>query len=184
MAGATLTEPPETVWVGPRVVVAASRVEGRGLFAAEDIPSGTIVIRLGGRLVSSAELRDLIAQADADPAAPYVDTITVDDDAHLVLPPGTVAHFGNHSCDPTLWHVGPFDVAARRDVRRGEELTTDYGTTSGAAGFAMACRCGAPSCRGEVTSEDWRLPELQRRYAGHWAPALRSRIEAQRGDRP
>ena len=79
----------------------ASPIEGRGLFAADAVPAGTVVIGLGGRLVSSAELDSLIATADADPAAPYVDTLTVDEDLHLVLPSETSVHFVNHSCDPT-----------------------------------------------------------------------------------
>ena len=58
-------------------------------------------------MVSSAELDSLIAAAHADQAAAYVDTLTVDDDLHLVLPSGTSVHFVNHSCDPTLWHVSP-----------------------------------------------------------------------------
>jgi hypothetical protein len=99
-----------------RLVVRQSPIEGRGLFFTDQLTAGTIVIRLGGRLVSSAELDALIRDADADPAAPHVDTITVYDNVHLVLPPSTPIHFGNHSCDPTLWHVGPFNVATRRCV--------------------------------------------------------------------
>lgn len=135
-----------------------------------------MLIRLGGRLVTSAELDDLISFAVAHPEAPYVDTITIEEDAHLVLPSDTLVHFGNHSCDPTLWHVGPFELATRRDVAAGEEATIDYGTQSGAAGFEMRCRCGAAECRGTVTSQDWRRADLQRRYPGHWVPALQQRI--------
>ena len=40
----------------------------------------------------------------------------------------------------------------------------------------MRCDCGAADCRGVVTSEDWRRPDLQARYAGHWVPALAARI--------
>lgn len=134
-------------------------------------------MRLGGRLVASAELEVLIAAAESDPGAAYVDTITVYDDLHLVMPLGSMAHFANHSCDPTLWHVGPYDLAARRHVRAGEELTVDYGTNSGADGFVMDCRCGAATCRGRVTSEDWRRPELRARYEDHWTPALQMHIE-------
>jgi uncharacterized protein len=101
------------------------------------------------------------------------------DDAHLVLPPNTPVHFGNHSCDPTLWLVGPFELGTRRGVTVGEEATIDYGTVSGAGGFRMACRCGAAACRGEVTSADWQRPELQRRYGSHWAPALQVRIDCE-----
>lgn len=136
-----------------------------------------MVVRLGGRLVSSGELRVLIAVAGADPDADYVDTITVHEDLHLVMPARSVTHFANHGCDPTLWHVGPYALATRRDVDAGEELTIDYGTNSGAAGFVMVCRCGSADCRGRVSSEDWRRPELRVRYDGHWTPALQRRID-------
>ena len=174
----TTTPPPgEDVWVDGRLVVRDSGIEGRGLFFTEDVPAGTLVIRMGGRLVSSVELDELIA-ANISGLAPYVDTITVDDDAHLVLPPGGIVHFGNHSCDPTLWHVGPYELATRRDVRAGDEATMDYGTNSGAAGFEMACNCGSVDCRRLVTSRDWQRPELRVRYRGHWVPALQRLIDA------
>ena len=172
--------PPAEVWIDDRIVVEASGIEGSGLLTTADIPSGTVVLRLAGRLVSTAELVELIAAADADPRAPYVDTITVHEDGHLAMPPGTPAHFANHSCDPNLWHVGPYELATRRDVRPGEELMVDYGTFSGADGLDMACTCGSALCRGQVTSDDWQRPELQARYRGHWTPALQQRIDGLR----
>jgi SET domain-containing protein len=163
--------PPEDVWAHPTVVVGRSGIEGSGLFATADLAAGTVVLRLGGRLVSTPELDALIAAADA-----YVDSTTVDEDVHLVMPTGSVAHFANHRCNPNLWHDGPYEVVARRDIAAGEELTVDYATSAGAAGLRMVCACGADACRGEVTSDDWRIPELQERYRAHWVPALERRI--------
>jgi uncharacterized protein len=178
MSGPDAAGPPAGVWVHPAVGVGRSSIAGEGLVAGGDIDAGTVVIRLGGRLVTSSELDALLAEtaAAADDRAGYVDTITVDDDCHLVLPPGTLAHWANHSCDPNLWHVGPYEIATRRPVQAGDELTLDYGTNSGAAGFRMRCTCGSPICRGVVTSEDWRRRDLQERYRGHWTPALDARI--------
>ena len=170
--------PPETLWVHPHLIVKRSGIEGKGLFATEALPAGVVVLRLGGRLVSTKELTLLIEYANADPSHPYVDTLTVYEDAHLVLPPETMIHFGNHSCDPNMWHVGPYEIATRRSVEIGEELTVDYGTQAGAAGFSMTCRCGSPLCRSAVTSNDWRLIALQERYRNHWVPALEARITA------
>jgi uncharacterized protein len=170
--------PPQTLWVHPDVVAQDSEIEGRGLFATEELPAGIVVLRLSGRLVSTDELERLIEHANADPSRAYVDTLTIYEDAHLVLPPGSLIHFGNHSCDPTMWHVGPYEIATRRPIRRDEELTIDYGTQSGAPGFSMTCRCGADLCRGLVSSNDWRLPSLQERYRHHWVPALETRITA------
>jgi len=172
--------PLDQLWIDERLVVALSAIEGSGLFFTEDLPVGTVVVRLGGRVVSSVELDDLIRRAETTPGADYVDTITLDDDAHLVLPSGTAVHFGNHSCDPTLWFVAPAELVTRQAVTASQEATIDYGTVSGADGFTMECRCGSTACRGQVTSDDWKQPELQARYRGHWVPALRKRIDGVR----
>lgn len=87
-------------------------------------------------------------------------------------------HYGNHSCDPTLWHVGPYEIAPRRRVEADEEVTIDYATHTDAADFSMPCRGGADGCRGVVTGQDWRRTDLQARYAGHWVPAPAARIGA------
>ena len=170
--------PPETLWVHPYVDVRDSNIDGQGLFATEEIAAGVILLRLSGHLVTTDELTQLLEQANAGPSRDYVDTLTVYEDAHLVLPPGSVIHFGNHSCDPNMWHVGPYAVATRRAVQADEELTVDYGTQSGGAGFSMTCRCDAGLCRGIASSNDWRLPALQDRYRNHWVPALEARITA------
>jgi hypothetical protein len=166
--------PPADVWVHPALEVRPSPIADRGLFATQSISEDTVLLQLGGRLVDDAELAALF-EAIVDS---YLDTISVEAGVHLVLPHGTVAHFGNHSCDPNMWHVGPYALAARRSIEAGEEITLDYGTNSGVEGFVMACHCGSALCRGEVTGHDWRRPELQARYAHHWVPALADRIGA------
>ena len=168
-------EPSSEVWSHPALSVRRSAISGDGLFAGVDIAAGDRLFRLGGRLVTTVELGSLIADANAN--GRYVDTIAIVEGRHLVLPADTIVHYANHSCDPNLWHVGSYDVVARRDIRAGEELTIDYGTNSGAPGFVMRCTCGTTRCREVVTSEDWRVVELQHRYAGHWTPALAQRIE-------
>lgn len=92
---------------------------------------------------------------------------------------GKVAATGPHvrrGESPNTWHVGPYEIAARRDIHAGDEVTIDYRTTSGAAGFAMACSCDSALCRREITSDDWHRHELQARYGDHWVPALWRRI--------
>jgi hypothetical protein len=136
------------------------------------------VSRLGGRLVTEEELRNPFARAAEQRGRPYIDTIAVADGMHLVLPTGNLNGKGNHGCDPNLWWVGPYALATRRDIAAGEELTNDYATSTAAAEFAMACRCGSALCRRTVTGDDWRLPELQRRYGDHWTPALLTLIRS------
>ena len=166
--------PATNVWLHDAIESGTSKIAGLGLVAAEQIPAGIVVIRFGGRLVSTAELHALFA--DADRNGRYVDTITVDEDLHLVMPEGSLAHFANHSCDPTLWHVGPFEVATRRTVYAGDELTIDCELNSGISTFTMECTCSVALCRRTITGLDSRRPELQHRYDGHWIPALAALI--------
>jgi hypothetical protein len=46
----------------------------------------------------------------------------------------------------------------------------------------MECACGADLCRGTVTGDDWRRPELRQRYGDHWIPALLARIRSSSAD--
>src|SRR5690349_14213641 len=75
---AGMVEPPEPdCWLHPDVVIGPSPIAGRGLFATAPIAAGTVVSRLGGRLVSTRRLRELLATTEE-----YVDTIAVVDDLH------------------------------------------------------------------------------------------------------
>jgi uncharacterized protein len=163
-------------WLHPQVQVQASVIDGRGLYATRPLAAGTTIATLAGRLVTDEELQRLMGNA-AD-SEQYLDTICVDDDAHLVLPPGQPIHYGNHSCDPNLWHTGAYTLTARRDIGPGEELTVDYATQTVAPAFQMPCRCGAPVCRLLITGNDWQLPAWRDRYQGHVVPAVAKRIAA------
>ncbi len=196
MPGAIELPEPEC-WLHSDVEVRPSPIAGLGLFARAPIPAGVVVSRVGGRLVSAVELAELLSResgerAPASPAGasnersagrsdahhPYVDTITVAPGRHLVLPPGTPNGRGNHSCEPNLWWVGPYELATRRTTAADEELTNDYATSTAEPGFAMRCSCGAARCRGLITGDDWRRPELRDAYGDHWVPALLALVRA------
>ncbi|MEV6928314.1 SET domain-containing protein [Dactylosporangium sp. NPDC051485] len=164
--------PEPDCWLHPDAEVRQSSIEGAGLFARAPIATGTAVSRLGGRLVTWPALQDMLDTAAKRPGHPYVDTITVTGTLHLVLPPGRPNGKGNHSCDPNLWWIDAYTLAARRPIAADEELTNDYATSTAGPGFSMRCECRSPLCRGVVTGGDWQRPELRRRYGAHWVPAL------------
>lgn len=170
--------PEPDCWLHPAVEVRSSAIQGKGLFALAHIPAGTAVSRVGGRLVSGAELQAAFDAAARDRDRPYIDTITVDEDLHLILPPRRPNGFGNHGCDPNLWWVDAYTQVARRDIAPGEEVTNDYAASTGVAGFRMDCACGAALCRGVVTGLDWQRADLQQRYGDHWTPGLLKLIRA------
>jgi hypothetical protein len=121
----------------PALVEGRSSIAGRGLFAAEPIAVGTVLIRFD------------------DPIAPLLAASHPD-----VLP--------NHSCDPDAWWTDDVTLTALRDIAAGEEITFDYATATADPDFLLRCNCATMRCRGLVTGDDWRIPQLHDRYNGHW----------------
>jgi uncharacterized protein len=167
---------PPPGWTHPHLRVGPSSIAGLGVFATSRIAAGEVIARLTGREVSTAQFRELLKD-------PPVDAITLDDDRHLVLPrkPRPLIAYGNHSCEPNTWWADAVTLVARTDIEAGDEVTNDYATSTG-IDYELECRCGSALCRGTITGEDWRLPELQERYGEHWVPVLRRR--QQRDARP
>jgi hypothetical protein len=44
--------------------------------------------------------------------------------------------------------------------------------------YEMQCRCRSPACRGTITGGDWRKPEIQQKYDGHFSWFIQRRIDA------
>jgi SET domain-containing protein len=119
----------------PQAEAGVSRIAGRGLFAAEPIAIGEVVLRQTG-----------VGQL-------------------------------NHSCEPNLgWRDGE-TLVALHDIAAGGELTLDYATVLDDPDFVMVCHCETYRCRQMIEGTDWRIPQLQKRYAGWWAPPVQRRID-------
>ena len=167
-----------TSWFSTKTEKRDSPIEGRGLFARAPIDAGEVVAVKGGAIVDSATLasiRDAISPAEIQIEDDlYIAPLTADDvEANLLCL--------NHSCDPNVGVRGQVTFVAMRSIAAGSELTIDYAMIDGDHAERMDCACGAASCRGVVTGDDWRLPELQRRYAGFFSRYLADRIASLRG---
>jgi len=81
----------------------------------------------------------------------------------------------NHSCNPNVGFGNAICLVAMSNIKKGEELTFDYAMQDN-IDYAFKCNCGAPNCRGTITGYDWKMPELQKRYNGYFAPYLQAKI--------
>ena len=156
-------------WFNPKTEKRGSAIQGRGLFACDAIASGEIVAVKGGSIMDGTQFA-LVSEV-VSPAE-----IQIEED--LYIAPRTAQEVEasilclNHSCDPNVGVRGQITFVAMRAIRAGEELTIDYAMIDGDQAERMACTCGAEACRKIVTGGDWRLPELQRRYAGYFSRYL------------
>jgi hypothetical protein len=147
---------------------------GRGVFATRPFGRGDLLVVWGGRAVSGAELEGLSTEQK-------VYALQVDEDVHLVTPLDEVdvEDLVNHSCMPNAGLSDAVTLVALRPIRRGEEVCFDYAMSDANVHSQFACQCGRPLCRGFVRHDDWRLPDLQRRYRHAFSPYLRRRISAE-----
>jgi len=85
--------------------------------------------------------------------------------------------FINHSCNASVWfHPTENKFLARRDIKKGEEVTYDYGTTECNPKWTMDCRCALDCCRGRITGDDWKDPEFRGRFKGHFFGGVQQKI--------
>jgi hypothetical protein len=83
----------------------------------------------------------------------------------------------NHSCNASVWfHATENKFLARRDIKEGEEITYDYGTTECNPKWGMDCLCGLPCCRGRITGDDWKNAEFRERFKGHFFGGVQKKI--------
>src|SRR5262249_46311273 len=83
----------------------------------------------------------------------------------------------NHSCDPNAGFRGQIEIVAMRNIAPGEQITFDYAMCLTARFGDMTCLCAAAACRGKITGDDWKAPELQRRYHGYFQPYIERKID-------
>lgn len=165
-------------WVDERLKVGPSLIAGQGIFTTRDIKEGEILMIWGGIEIPRAEYND----DDFHPRS----TVRISEDTYLGRPISDSEEspddYLNHSCDPNAWLTDEVTVVARRDIKAGEEITVDCATWDSDEEWAYfdegegPCRCGSALCRKNLTPQDWRRPELQERYVGHFSPYITRKI--------
>jgi hypothetical protein len=164
-----------TSWYDPRVEIRPSSIRGGGMFAHAPFASGETVAVVGGTPMTGATFAAYLHGVERWNAH------QIGEDLHLVdliQTPDVVEGGLNHSCDSNLWMGDEVTIIARRAIGAGEELTLDYALTTTQPDWALdqPCHCGSPVCRKRITGNDWRLPDVQARYASHFVPYSNERI--------
>jgi uncharacterized protein len=130
---------------------------GRGVFARRDIPAGTDLGQVTGRVIDDPE---------------YASAYCIDLGNAQSLEPRSPFRYLNHRCEPNCaLHLcdvvyddgttGPPEVhtEALVDIPAGTELTIDY---QWSADGAIKCLCGSAKCRGWVVAIE-ELPKLAKK---------------------
>jgi uncharacterized protein len=132
-----------------RLRVRKSRIERYGVFTDEPIPLGKLVIEYTGEKITSRERKRRALRQFATGKSVRIYSVRLN--RHWTIDAssrGSGAEFINHSCDPNLTVRklrGKVLLYSHKKIRRGQELTLDYGFRC-----SCLCNCGARNCRGTM----------------------------------
>ena len=129
--------------------VKKSKVAGKGAYALQNIPAKKKLGNMAGEIISYGEAQKRVKQ-QPDAALLMVefdnDPIALDASVNR-----NALSYINHSCNPNTYLRRAYkkvEFYSLRVIKKGEELTADYGETHHDG--KLACRCGAKNCRGYI----------------------------------
>ena len=136
--------------------IKTTKNKGKGLFAKEQIPKGTIVWYGCSKckIISEKEFNKMSKNEKID----FLEHAYRRKDGSF-LEPCDEAKFLNHSCNSNILDTGKgFDIAVR-NIKKGEEATYDYRVFYD--DLNMPCSCGEVNCCKIVTCKHPAPKELE-----------------------
>jgi uncharacterized protein len=128
------------------VEVRASAIDGQGVFALEAIAAKLKIGEIRGESVTVDEARIRATRSERIMIVELSAKKAID-----FSKSSDPMRYTNHSCRPNAQLVirnGRVEFYALRAIDPGDEITVDYGETHHDG--KLACRCGAPGCRGAL----------------------------------
>tara|TARA_B100001027_G_C16195057_1_gene297866 strand:+ start:179 stop:628 length:450 start_codon:yes stop_codon:yes gene_type:complete len=139
-----------------------SKIDKNGLYASQNIKKGTRIIEYKGKIITSK-------QSEVNPKYDNSKDIYLfninkkyDLDGDFKF---NAARLINHSCDPNCEVLGKglkIWIYAMKDIKKGEELSYDYGFSFDKDFRQYPCRCGSKNCVGFIVREGsrWRIKKI------------------------
>lgn len=148
------------------ISVKTSSIHSKGVFAKTDIAKGTKIIEYVGQKITKKEAgRRVDASIDShrknqSDGAVYIFELNKRYDIDGNVPHNSARHI-NHSCDPnaeTEIIRGKIWIIAIKDIKKGEEITYNYGYDFEPDYVDHPCRCQTARCVGYILKEEfWHL---------------------------
>lgn len=157
-----------------KVEIRTNSLNGKGIFAKENIKKGEIVFIKGGHILTRDEIFSSGVINSYFPISDeyFLGATNKDEEDQIKL-------YQNHSCNPNVGLHGEITFIAMRDIEKDEELTVDYAFIDN-EDYSFECTCGSNNCRKTITGFDWKIKELQDKYYEYFAQYLKDKIDNER----
>ena len=136
-----------------------SNIDKRGLYASKDIKEGTKIIDYVGKIISKKESEKNIKFDNEKDIYLFNLNNKYDLDGDFKF---NTARLINHSCDPNCEVKGKglkLWILAIKNIKKGEELSYDYGFSYDKDYKQFPCKCGRNNCVGYIvrSGSRWRI---------------------------
>jgi uncharacterized protein len=126
-----------------------SKIAGTGAWSVTKIPARKKIGNMEGVIISYKEAQKRIKLQPGNVL--FMVEFDNDDIALDASEKSNELRFINHSCEPNVYMRRAFrrvEYYTLRAIKKGEELTCDYGETHHEG--TLPCKCGAKNCRGFI----------------------------------
>ena len=132
---------------------------GQGLYATQDIKEGARIIDYVGKIITIKQTEESEKFDNSKPIYLFNLNTRYDLDGDVSW---NTARLINHSCLNNCDFEGKglkLWVTAIKDIKKGEELTCDYGFSYDLDYKQFPCKCGSKNCVGYIVREGsrWRI---------------------------
>ena len=136
-----------------------SNIDNKGLVAAKDIKKGIKIIEYKGKLISKKESEENPKFDNEKRIYLFEINKRYDLDGNVSW---NTARLINHSCSNNCDYEGKglkLWVTAIKDIKKGEELSYDYGFSFDEDFKNYPCRCNSSNCCGYIVRQEsrWRI---------------------------
>lgn len=126
-----------------------SRIAGKGAYTLAAIPAKKKLGNMAGEIISYKEAQKRVKKQPGNTL--FMVEFDNEDIALDASINSNELRYINHSCDPNTYMRRAYqkvEFYTLRAIKKGEELTCDYGETHHDG--KLPCRCGATNCRGFI----------------------------------
>ncbi len=133
--------------------------KGHGLYAARDIRAGTKIINYVGNIITKKQTEDSEKFDNSKPIYLFNLNNRYDLDGDVSW---NTARLINHSCSNNCEYEGrglKLWVTSIKDIKKGEEITCDYGFGYDSDYRQFPCSCKSKNCCGYIVRAEsrWRI---------------------------
>jgi len=142
-----------------KIHIGKSKLHGKGILASRDIKKRETIFIIKGKKVKFLINNKKQAKLAGWDWIGWGKNEWID--------PENFGLYFNHSCNPTSVIKGRVTVVALQDIKKGEEITSDYSLNEADIFWHIKCTCGAKNCRKIIKSIQFLPRKVFNKYASH-----------------